>query len=51
MRIDDADRYLDHQLKDLSRAAARSSDWFKGITVEKYLAMRRDNVVSFHALD
>ena len=46
--LEDADEVLPHQMKDLCRAEAILKEWFKDIDVEKYLAMRRDNVVSFH---
>ena len=46
-----ADECLPAQADDLSRAAATLGDWYPGLRVETYLAMRTHDWFSFHAVD
>jgi hypothetical protein len=41
---------LPEQMKDVERAAAVLREWYPGMRVEGYLAMRRDRSLSFHEL-
>jgi hypothetical protein len=49
LRLDPYD-CLPQQLEDVRNAAATLRDIYSGIRVEGYLAMRRDNCLSFHAV-
>ena len=42
---------LPAQIKDVNRAATLFRDWYPGMRVEAYLAMRREHHLSFHRLD
>jgi hypothetical protein len=42
---------LPAQLQDVRKAAAALRSWYPGMLVGAYLAMRRDNALSFHWLD
>jgi hypothetical protein len=45
------DDCLPAQAEDLGTAAAALREWFRGVGVEAYLAMRRGVIVSFHPVD
>ena len=45
-----ADETLVAQSEDLRRAAAELREWFPGMDVETYLAMRKGTQLSFHAI-
>lgn len=42
---------LEEQSRDVQRAAANLSQWYPGIQVEGYLAMRQQEWMSFHPID
>ncbi len=42
---------LPAQIKDMRVAAALFREWYPGMEVEAYLAMRREACLSFHGLD
>jgi hypothetical protein len=47
----DADGCLPLQMDEARAAGAILNEWFPRLTVESYLAMRTDHVLSFHRLD
>jgi hypothetical protein len=44
------DECLNAQFEDLARVAELLTQWFPGIKIERYLAMRRGSLLSFHPL-
>jgi hypothetical protein len=47
----DADECLAVQMEEARAASAVLRDWFPSLTAEAYLAMRTDNLLTFHQLD